>query len=153
MTTVRRIGAAVLTLAALAVWFLMAPETPEAPAVQTREGVADRSVDIAEALLNYEANEARTQGAPQQSVVNGWVAKDLLTIIAEQQNEALTRDDVPAPAPPVTPNDDRIPALVGLLVVGMALALGTTTKPNVRDESAPTETTPSDYTSPVPVGA
>jgi hypothetical protein len=67
----------------------------------------DRSSDIRQALVEYELNEARTEGAPQQQVVNGWVAKDLLTIIAEQQNDVA--------------GDERLPALVGLLVLGAAL--------------------------------
>jgi hypothetical protein len=89
----RRLGAVALALAAIVVWFTMAPE--------------DRSSDISRALTEYSLNEARTEGAPQQQVVNGWVAKDLLTIIAEQQNDAAS--------------DERIPALAGLLVLGAAL--------------------------------
>ncbi len=77
----------------MVVWFAMAPE--------------DRSSDISQALTEYSLNEARTEGAPQQQVVNGWVAKDLLAIIAEQQNDAAS--------------DERIPALAGLLVLGVAL--------------------------------
>ncbi len=129
MIIVRRVGAAVLAIAAVAVWFLMAPAEPEVPAVQAQESVRDRSSEIRSALANYELNEARTQGAPQQAVVNGWVAKDLLTIIAEQQNEALTREEIPPPVPPVVPNDERIPALVGLLVLGLALAIVTSPRP------------------------
>jgi hypothetical protein len=153
MTIVRQVGAAVLTLAAIAVWFLMAPETPEAPAPQTRQGVADRSNDIDDALLNYEANEALTQGAPQQSVVNGWVAKDLLTIIAEQQNEALTRDEVPPPVAPIVPNDERMPALAGLLVLGLALALVTSPRPGSRDAAVRDEPSVPGYATQVPVQA
>lgn len=42
---------------------------------------------IALALSDYEANNARTEGAPQQQVVNGWIARDILEIVA-RQNEA-----------------------------------------------------------------
>ena len=93
MILARRVGAVVLAIAAIVVWFVMAPE--------------DRSSDISRALSEYSLNEAMTQGAPQQQVVNGWVAKDLLTIIAEQQNDVAS--------------DERVPALVGLLVLGVAL--------------------------------
>ncbi|GAB3318095.1 hypothetical protein GCM10027451_36560 [Geodermatophilus aquaeductus] len=93
MILARRVGAVVLALATIVVWFVMAPE--------------DRSGDISQALAEYSLNEARTQGAPQQQVVNGWVAKDLLTIIAEQQNDVA--------------GDERLPALAGLLVLGVAL--------------------------------
>ena len=137
MIIARRVGAAVLAIAAVAVWFLMAPAEPEAPIVQAQESVRDRSSEIRAALANYELNEARTQGAPQQAVVNGWVAKDLLAIIAEQQNEALTRDEVPPPVPPVVPNDERIPALVGLLVLGLALAIVTSPRPPVAHSIPP----------------
>ena len=129
MLIVRRIGAVALLAAAIAVWFLMEPEAPAVPVAQTQEQVRDRSSEIRQALSDYEVNEARTAGAPQQTVVNGWVAKDLLTILAEQQNEALTRPEVPALIPPVAPNDERVPALVGLLVVGLALAVFTTSRP------------------------
>ncbi|MGY1704936.1 hypothetical protein ACI79C_10200 [Geodermatophilus sp. SYSU D00697] len=104
MPLVRRIGAVVLALAAVVVWFAMAPDES-----------SNRSADIASALADYEVNDARTQGAPQQQVVNGWVAKDLLTIIAEQQNESVT--------------DDRLPALAILVVLGLALHLATSTRP------------------------
>ncbi len=134
-TAVRRAGAAILALAAIAVWFLMAPEEPEIPVVQTQEQVADRSREIAEALSDYELNETLTQGAPQQAVVNGWVTKDLLTIMASQQNDALTREEIPPPVPPVAPGDGRIPALVGLLVLGLALAVATPPRPPARDGS------------------
>jgi hypothetical protein len=85
----RRIGAIVLALAAIVVWFAMGPE--------------DRGGDIDRALREAELNEANAQGAPQQAVVNGWVTRDLLTIIAQEQN------------------DERVPALAGLLVLGVAL--------------------------------
>jgi hypothetical protein len=126
---VRKVGATLLAVAAIAVWFLMAPAEAKTPVVQTQEQVSDRSREIASVLADYELNEARTQGAPQQAVVNGWVTKDLLTIMAEQLNEALTRADVPPPVAPATPNDERIPALVGLLVLGLALAVATSFRP------------------------
>jgi hypothetical protein len=101
---VRRIGAIVLGVAAIVVWFAMAPDAS-----------SDRSPDIESALNDFDANNARTQGAPQQQVVNGWVAKDLLTVIAEQQNASVA--------------DERLPALAVLLVFGLALHLATSTRP------------------------
>jgi hypothetical protein len=137
---IRRVGAGMLAVAAVAIWFIMAPAEPKAPVVQVQEQVGDRGSEIDRALSSYELNEELTQGAPQQAVVNGWVAKDLLTIIAEQQNEALTRAEVPAPISPVVPNDDRIPALVGLLVLGLALALATAPRSSTsQDATAPNE--------------
>ena len=139
MIVVRRIGAVVLVAAALAVWLLMAPDKPVMPEVQVQDGVTDRSSAISQALSDYELNENMTQGAPQQTVVNGWVAKDLLEIMARQQNEALTRDEVPTPVAPIVPNDERIPALVGLLVLGLALALFTAPR-SARTREAATST-------------
>jgi hypothetical protein len=118
-----------LAIAAAAVWFAMAPDEPAKPKIQTQEQVSDRSSEISQALSDYEANNTFTSGAPQQAVVNGWVAKDLLTVIAEQQNEALTRPELPAQFPPAAPTDERIPALIGLLVLGLALALVTAPRP------------------------
>jgi hypothetical protein len=111
----RRVGAVVLALAAIVVWFAMAPE--------------DRSSDIDRALTEYSLNEARTQGAPQQEVVNGWVAKDLLTIIAEQQNDVAS--------------DERVPALAGLLVLGAALYVFTAPR-QLEDEAARSTTAESE---------
>src|SRR5436305_4147863 len=88
---VRRVGALVLAVAAVLVWFLMKPDVPATPKAQAQESVRDRSSDISEALSNYELNNNLASSAPQQQVVNGWAAKDLLEIIAEQQNHAVTR--------------------------------------------------------------
>jgi hypothetical protein len=103
----RRVGAIVLAIAAVVVWFAMGPD--------------DRSSDIRQALAEYELNELRTEGAPQQQVVNGWVAKDLLTIIAEQQNDASS--------------DERLPALAGLLVLGAALYVFTSPRRRPADST------------------
>jgi hypothetical protein len=139
---IRRVGALILMAATIAVWVLMAPEDPGVPEAQTQETVRDRAGEIRTALSDAETNEVFADSAPQQQVVNGWAARDLLAIIAQQQNEALTREEVPAPVPPLVPNDERIPALAGLLVVGLGLGLITTPRPD-----APTTTVPSD---PVP---
>lgn len=126
MLVVRRIGAVLLVAAAVAVWFLMAPEVPETPRNEAQEQVRNRESDIERALSDSELNEAIADSAPQQQVVNGWVARDLLEIIATQQNDALARDEIAPVVTPVVPPDERTPALVGLLVAGLALALATT---------------------------
>jgi hypothetical protein len=120
MIIARRVGAAVLAVAAVAVWFLMAPEVV---AAQVQKPLQDRSAEIDRALSDYEQNNDLASSAPQQQVVNGWAEKDLLDVIAEQLNDANTRELAPAP---VNPRDDRVPALAGLLVLGLALALVTT---------------------------
>ncbi len=114
MITARKVGAVVLAIAAVVVWFTMGPE--------------DRSDDIRQALSDYESNELLTSGAPQQAVVNGWVAKDLLTIIAEQQNDVAS--------------DERLPALAGLLVLGAALYVFTSPRRSERNEDVSTTPPP-----------
>jgi hypothetical protein len=101
---VRRIGAVVLTIAAIAVWFGMAP-TPDndADVYRTR---------ITAALAADTENNKNTQGAPQQAVVNGWTARDLLTVIAQ---ESAAKE----------PRDQRPGALLVLVIVGLGLGLAT----------------------------
>jgi hypothetical protein len=108
----RKVGAIVLAVAAVVVWFTLGPE--------------DRSSDIRQAISAYELNELRTEGAPQQQVVNGWVAKDLLTIIAEQQNDVSS--------------DERLPALVALLVLGAALYAFTSPRRTTTEPTPAAET-------------
>src|SRR3712207_4067713 len=100
---------------------------------------SDRSPEIASALADYELNNARTQGAPQQHVVNGWVAKDLLTVIAEQQNESVT--------------DERLPALAVLVVVGLALHLATSAPARETGGDASVSAAPAPNLSPEPSSA
>lgn len=104
--TVRRIGFAVLAFAAAIITYALGPEQPEPG------NVAGYDRQIAQALSDYEANDARTQGAPQQQVVNGWIARDMLTVLAQQTNELL---EVSAPAA----SDDRIPLLLFVLVLAV----------------------------------
>lgn len=110
MIVIRRLGAAVLAAAAIAVWFAMAPS--DSPSSKL-----DYSGEIAAALADYATNNASASSAPQQQVVNGWVARDLLTVLARQQDAALS--------PKSAPHDDRIPAELLLGVLGIALMAGT----------------------------
>ena len=68
------------------------------------------SSDISKVMVGDTLNQARTEGAPQQAVVNGWTARDLLELTARQGVDA--RDHRPA-------------ALLALLVLGMCLGLAT----------------------------
>ena len=111
MILVRRIGAILLALAAIAVWFVLTPASQQTSS-------ASFSQDIASALASYESNNATASSAPQQQVVNGWAAKDLLEIIAREQNAALS--------PTTAPRDDRVPAELALVVLGVALLILTT---------------------------
>jgi hypothetical protein len=99
----RLLGAAVWAGLAVTLFFLMAPQD-----------VADTRADVSLALGAYEMNEDRAQGAPQQQVVNGWVAKDLLAILAEQQSDAARAERQAA---------DRLAAEVALGVIALAVGL------------------------------
>lgn len=95
---VRLIGGIVIALAALSIYFGMGP------AEQT--SAADRANLV---LTLNKQNEADADSAPKQAVVNGWVARDLLTIIASESDRT----------------DNRPAALLMLGVVGIAF-FGTT---------------------------
>lgn len=79
---IRMVGSALLAIAALGVLFGLAPN----------DSVS--KTDIASVLAGDTINQASTKGAPQQSVVNGWTARDLLELIATQGVES--RDHRPA---------------------------------------------------------
>lgn len=95
---VRVIGFVVIALAAIAVVFAMEPESSGA---ETRAAVAG-------ALVDAELNESGADSAPQQQVVNGWVARDLLTAIANAQADDLDREP-----------DPRLPVLAALVVLAV----------------------------------
>ena len=100
MLNIRRVFAAILIVGTAAIWFGMAPESSN----------AEYRSAIASALADDKINNTSTQGAPQQTVVNGWTAKDLLTVIASEGAE----------------QDQRPAALLALAVIGIAgsVALG-----------------------------
>lgn len=95
---IRRLGALVLAIAAAVVMVALAPHDSVTTA------------DISNVMFEDTLNQGRTEGAPQQSVVNGWTARDLLELTATQGVEA--RDHRPA-------------ALLTLLVLGLSLGLAT----------------------------
>jgi len=53
---------------------------------------ADYADELGAALATADLNESRAQGAPQQTVVNGWVNRDLQAIQIEQRNDLLTAE-------------------------------------------------------------
>jgi hypothetical protein len=131
MLLVRRLGAVILSVAAIAVWFLMEPN-------ESSDDAADYSVEISDAMDSYEANNAMADSAPQQEVVNGWVAKDLLEVVAKAENAALS--------PKSAPRDDRVPAELMLAVLGLGLLALTTPTGSASDGSgrSTSELPPSD---------
>lgn len=55
----------------------------------TKPDVGQHDVAVSDALLAAELNEESADGAPQQAVVNGWVARDLAVVQIDQNNELL----------------------------------------------------------------
>jgi hypothetical protein len=119
MLVIRRIGLVVLAVAAVAAFFLMAPEVSS----DTVAGSYDLLIDLAES--SNETNSARTESAPQQQVVNGWYANNLLNIIARENARTATQS-----------TDDRTAALLVIGVLAIAL-WGATSIPTPAPESLP----------------
>lgn len=99
MTLIRRLGAVTLLAAVIAVWFGMAPEVP------------NHASQIARIEATDDSNNARTAGAPQQAVVNGWTTIEYLQLLAQQSDELAS----------ASVRDDRPGAMLGLCVAGIAL--------------------------------
>ena len=108
MHLIRRVGAAVLILAAFGVWFGMRPASSD-----TSAGYQDA---ISTVVAVDAANAKKTQGEAQQAVLSDRTMKDLLTIIARQGADPR-------------PVDERPAALFTLLLLGFGFGLGTTRLP------------------------
>jgi hypothetical protein len=120
MLTARRIGLGVIAVAAVFVYFVMEPDPPDESAVNLSPTNYSRLVETA--MSDYEANDALADSAPQQQVVNGWVARDLLqiqTLAIADLLDAVTEENRSGQL--VTSADPRTPALVGLAVLAICL--------------------------------
>jgi hypothetical protein len=123
MAVARRVLAGLLAVAAIVVWFALKPA----------DGVSPTAADgqVSAALAIDQINAKTAESAPQQQVVNGWTARDLLATIARGQARQ---------------HDDRIPAELLLGVLGIALLAGTSSRrPTEVDgitSSAPAERLP-----------
>ena len=71
-----------VAIAAVVVWGVSGP-------------ISDSETDFASAIrladVSYEANNSRTDGAPQQQVVNGWYVRDVLPVLAAQNSVIIER--------------------------------------------------------------
>ncbi len=117
---IRRVGFVAIAAIGVVIWVVLAPP----PVADTRFNlsVGDYAELVNQALDDADANESRADSAPQQQVVNGWVARDLLTIIALQNTDLLEGIGLlgeQAAAVSVPTRDDRVPALVGLAVLAI----------------------------------
>lgn len=103
----RRAGLVVVAIAAVWLWFNLEPSP-----LTTRLTGTEVNRLVGLALSDFEANEALADSAPQQQVVNGWVARDLLQVLTTVEAAQLqTIFEV------ATSRDERIPALIGLVTV------------------------------------
>lgn len=120
MAAIRRWGLVALSVAALLIFFLMEPDPPEEGSLNLSATNYQRLIDTA--LSDYETNAALTETAPQQQVVNGWVARDLLQIQARQLADlldALTRENESGQI--VASADPRVPALLVVAILAVSL--------------------------------
>jgi len=95
----------VLIAGAIGVWFGMSPASSE-----TSSGYHHT---IAAALAADAKNNKTVHGAAQQAVVNGWTARALLAIIAQEGVNPRSVDERPS-------------ALLALLVIGLGIGMATT---------------------------
>jgi hypothetical protein len=100
-TVIRTVGFLVIAVLAATAFIVLEPK----PATLSDNYVAA----ISQALSDGIANNATAQGAPQQSVVNGWTARDLLAILAKEQADGLKGGA----------QDLRVPALLLLGVLAL----------------------------------
>jgi hypothetical protein len=129
---VRRLGLGLLSVAAIVVFFVLEPDQTESSSVSLTPTNYQALVDLA--MSDYDANAARTESAPQQQVVNGWVTRDLLQIQAMQLAdllEVLTEENDAGQVVAVT--DPRTPALLVIAILAIAL-VGATSQDGSRLE-------------------
>jgi hypothetical protein len=117
----RYLGFVVLIAAGVGAYVGLAPKTVVS-AYQLPSATQYETL-ITQALADDVSNNRLTQGAPQQAVVNGWTARDLLTIIAKEQADILRAQGAVVDATgrlQTQPFDERIPALMLILLVAVA---------------------------------
>ena len=128
MIELRRVGLALLAIAAIAIFFLMEPDAPEEGSLNLSATNYQSLIDAA--MSDYNANDALAESAPQQQVVNGWVARDLLQIQARQLADVLdvlTQESGSGEL--VATTDPRVPALLVIAILAVGL-MGLTTVPD-----------------------
>ena len=149
MIIVRQIGLGVLAIAAIAVFFALKPaEAEPAPSLPTFAPQAADYADLIEsALAISELNSDNAETAPQQQVVNGWLANDLVEILAVEnaqmvsQLDALSQQNVLAYEAATAPEqqDERPAALLVIVVLALVLWGATAGQASSVLEGAPTK--------------
>jgi len=89
MAVARPVALAVIAAIALAVGaFSIGAVVDEGGSSRTFESVISGAMD------EYQLNNELAESAPQQQVVNGWIARDLLEVIALQNVEVIENQDM-----------------------------------------------------------
>jgi hypothetical protein len=120
MLAIRQWALGLIAIVAIAVFILLEPEPPEEPGLGFTPTNYAQLVETA--MSDYEANAALTESAPQQQVVNGWVARDLLQIqalVTADLLDAVSEENSSGQL--VTAVDPRTPALLTLAVLAVCL--------------------------------
>jgi hypothetical protein len=132
MIVVRRIGLAVLAVAAVVVFFGLAPESA-VPCNSTGyyPGFScDPSTNYSRRILDAPPAESRplifAENAPQEQASAAWAARDLLAIIALEQNDLIraAREDIrrfDAAQTSQAESDERLAALLVITVLAISL--------------------------------
>lgn len=138
MIEIRRIGLLVLATASVAIFFLMQPIPPEEGSLNLSTTNYQSLIDLA--MDDYDANDALTESAPQQQVVNGWIARDLLRIQARELADvldALTQENESGQI--VATADPRVPALLVVAILALSL-IGFTSEAGSRHNAIVSDT-------------
>ena len=131
---VRSLGAArvsrvilgtLLALLLVITWFGASPNRLDAGSP------ADASSDLAAAEIIYDSNNERTEGAPQQAVVNGWYANDLGVIQASQTSYLGAS----------SARNGNLLVLIGLGIAGELIIRGMTGANTTRNRHEPADRT------------
>lgn len=121
LNDIRKFGAGLIAVLAIVVLFVAGPTEAD------RSPTADYARMLTAAQSDYDTNDARTSGAPQQQVVNGWFARDALTIQVMQLTDLL---EAAEPAPP----DERVTLIALLGVIAICLYAFTSPSPARRHD-------------------
>ena len=94
MTFLRKFSMAlgVLVLVAVPAALARAGQVTRQAGDTTAYDTSNYNAAVTAALSDATTNESRAQGAPQQAVVNGWLARDLAQIQIKQNNDAINQN-------------------------------------------------------------
>lgn len=114
-----------LALLLVVTWFGASPNRLDAGSP------ADASSDLAAAEIIYDSNNERTEGAPQQAVVNGWYANDLGVIQASRASYFGAS----------SARNGNLLVLIGLGIAGELIIRGVTSADTTRIRHEPADRT------------